>query len=321
MKRALSLILAFVLCFSLCACRDIHDTSTTNGNESIVDPTGTTTDKEIVPSENLIKADLQESLAKHNAHATISSVVIEKSLTEEKSFSATVLVTAKTKYADWSYEVMVAYTKYDQGWFLDNADWNSGEYALVQSPDVDTVIDWINDTDISYAFWNDMKPTVEDMVVIEDTANEDELLISWVKFTMLAHADSFTAYTMRMKYDPMTDTWVYIQYSEEERWLEETGINPHNVDLSGNWDGVKIENFTWGSFDLSATSNFGDVINGHFFRIDGHPYSGEKSFGWYSNGNGYYCQIRCGTDGSSLAIYSFSAYGRTVTQHVYVSIG
>lgn len=114
------------------------------------------------PSDALLEEDLQEGLQVYvnewlqalnglpeEVHCyagetifTLRNFDIEQSLTEEKSYSATIYVEAENEYAIFHNIVAsVNYTRFDQGWSLDNLewDWSAMEYETTEYPTSDLI--------------------------------------------------------------------------------------------------------------------------------------------------------------------------------------
>jgi hypothetical protein len=323
MKKVMILILHLALITSLCACHhaDSPDSIDQITQAPIIAPSDNT---ENAPDQNLIQEDLEKALLEHNQYASITSIETVKSLTKEGTFLITLSLTAETKYADWTYEAEMNYTKYDQGWIVDNVNLSSGEYILVRLPDEDAIIDLVNSMDAPTYDYDKITPVESGVLNVSDTLETEELNFSWSVIHKKMHAEECEDITMRLKYSAEDDTWRYIPFTEDMEFLRSITIKPYDVDLSGFWDsqyayGITIENFTWDGFDLHTTSFQTGTINTHFHKISGNPNSNVPSFGWYSDGEGYYCEFSFGVDGTTFKLYSFG--GRTdVTLHEYLKI-
>lgn len=301
MKKVLTLILTMTLLLIFCACgsRDSEKADVNlpnNGKKG--------------PSKDVIQADLENAL--HEIpNAVLTGVSTEKSLTEDNRYEITLQVSAATNYADWQIDCDMSYTKYDQGWMLDDIDWNSKNYVIARTPDSNTLSDIANNTEVS-VYYNDILP-VENGVI--DTRNVEGLGIielSWTKTMEYLHAQCVGKYTTLWLYDETIDDWVFTPCDDGFGFYSDEEITPYQVDFTGTWDGIEISYFTWDGFNVKC----GD-IEAYFYKISGPPYNNESSYGWYTDGNRKYFQIQCGPLGTSLSIRS---YGRTMTQYAYVSV-
>lgn len=105
------------------------------------------------PNEDLIQSDLQQSLIEYRIEndrypIEIKEYQIEKSLTEDKVYTAEINVTAESVYAAYEYTASVVYTQYDQGWSIDSCDWISYGYEAVRYPSEDELDDLENSDDL-----------------------------------------------------------------------------------------------------------------------------------------------------------------------------
>ena len=117
MKRPVTILLALIMLLCITGC-------------------GT---KQTEPSKNTIKDDLQNQLTEFqtqsgNYHLDVLEHEVIKSLTEDKTYSAQINVTAKSQYAEFYYIAEVAYTLYDQGWAIDSCEWEMLDYEVVAYP-------------------------------------------------------------------------------------------------------------------------------------------------------------------------------------------
>lgn len=124
------LFIILLCCLSLlCGCgKDDTEKTTISGHSP-----GT------IKSE-VLSTDLQSSLNEYHQSIfgctlNIAEISIQKSLTEDKVFTATIDVSAESHYAIFNYCADIAYTNYDQGWTMDNCTWQLIEYHAVRYPD------------------------------------------------------------------------------------------------------------------------------------------------------------------------------------------
>lgn len=99
------------------------------------------------PSEDLIKSDLESSLTKYKDFLTLSDYKVDKSKTENNTFTATIDVTANGQYATHKLSSNVVYTKYDQGWQMDKCTWKERDCEINNYPSSDEIMNWINYSD------------------------------------------------------------------------------------------------------------------------------------------------------------------------------
>lgn len=87
------------------------------------------------PSDNLLRQDLEEKIVEYKNFLKMDSFEVEKSLTEDRSFTATIDIEAESKYAKFQLKAEVEYLKYDQGWELTNCVWRENGYFVQKYPD------------------------------------------------------------------------------------------------------------------------------------------------------------------------------------------
>lgn len=314
MKKALALLLATVLLMTLCACGPKDSTPEPPNIEmdtpSLQSDNRLSSSNSDSPAQSLIQSDVENALSALPT-AVLTNLATKKSQTTDTRYKATLQVSATTTYADWQMECDVSYTKYDQGWMLNEIDWNSKEYVIARIPDVDTLSEIANNTEIS-VYYRDTLPVENATIDVSNVEDVGVIKLHWTKIYDYMHATCIGEYITMWDYDPETDSWVFLPSDDDFGFFRQETVIPDSVDFTGYWDGIEISNFTWDGFDV----NCGD-INAYFYKISGPPYSNETSYGWYTDGNGKYLQIQCGPLGTSLAIRSF---GHVMTQYAYASI-
>lgn len=111
MKRKIELgILLTILAFALCSCG------------------GDTFEKKI------LQTDLKRELQNTYSFLKLEDYEVVKSVTEEKSYSATISAVAQSNYAKFDLIGEVQYTKYDQGWICDYCNWQVDSYEVNKWP-------------------------------------------------------------------------------------------------------------------------------------------------------------------------------------------
>lgn len=206
MKRILALFLAAVMALAMCACGG------GSGKKA--------------PSSDLISADLEKALKSENPHAEIQNTETIKSLSGEDGYDLTLKVTAKTKYASWTYQADMHYTKYDQGWMMDTIHWTSGDYFLVSLPSAEDL--------------SKMSVALERIVNSEnfemqsnDSMQTGAIALSWSQSSRrnLGHGKSISDCTAPCRYDAKSDNWEVV---EDEISYKNEQYKPA-VDFSGYW--------------------------------------------------------------------------------------
>lgn len=294
MKRTLSLILAAVLALSLCACSKkpaafdaFRPSSSSSGTEKVETTEDTKTEPSKIevssknaPSEDKIMEDLKEALRSKNEHATLTGVETVKSLTEDSAFTITVAVTAETKYADWTYEANMNYTKYDQGWMLDNTNWTTADYIVMRVPENEEMTAYVSSFFASSddEWLNKYADISHGTIYADNVDSSNQITFSWINQKKLMHGELAETYTSIWDYTPKTDSWILASDPEDD---DETSIHMQQrmvtsrVDFSGQWSGLSISNYTGEEFDLLWNGE-----NIHFTKTS--RYSDNKSNAlWY----------------------------------------
>ncbi len=263
MKKVFLLLLAFLLCLSLCAC----------GSPK-------------TPSEKLIEEDLTKVLSAKYEHAIIENHETVKSLTGEGTYEISLSVTAKSKYADWDFEVNMHYTKYDQGWKMDSAELVSDEYTVVSAPDTETFTAYAtnylkNHNAYSSSYYMDSMFPMEQLEITY--ADPSTLIVEWVGTEAFIHANKYVSYTSRWQYDGKIDNWTLVPDADDYYGyclddVDDELVPNFNLDFSGTWsigygpytldDTATISNFTWDSFDLNTTHETWDIKGHYEFKED-----------------------------------------------------
>lgn len=285
MKKIFAYYLALLMCLPLCACRTQNPVDEPSQGSVSNESTGTlpleTHNSANVPSEELILQDITEALLLENKYATLSEVETVKSLTEDGTYEITLAITAETQYAHWSYETNMCYTKYDQGWMVDDVSFVAAEYVLVNIPDAQTFTNhagnYLSSDEVysTSAYAGYMIPMENVELVYNEPINNDTILeFRWVGIEHLLHADNHVQFTSLWRYDATTDNWALVpddSYYGYHLYDESSKITPNrNLDFSGTWpilntidDTATISNFSWESFDL-RTTQASSTASGHY---------------------------------------------------------
>ncbi|BFK23202.1 hypothetical protein F300043A5_14970 [Massilimicrobiota timonensis] len=94
------------------------------------------------PDNDSIKNDLKTSLKEYKDFLTLNDYKIDKSKTDDKTFTATIDVTANGQYATHSLIANIFYTRYDQGWQMDACDWSDVEFSITNYPQSEEIMQW-----------------------------------------------------------------------------------------------------------------------------------------------------------------------------------
>lgn len=304
MKRITILLFVLLLSFSLFGC---------NSDAANDEPKGTASQTPIAsqpetedpaangPSQTVIQKDLEDALAVKNGYATITDHTIVKSMTEETSYSVTLSVSAETKYADWQYEVDMDYTKYDQGWMLDDVEWITANYLLTRIPSESEMISFANDffSTHEYESINKLAGITAGSIRSDNVSETGLLSFSWSTDIIYKHGISTAEYDSEWYYDAQKDNWALAtaedttnSYSDDLKIIETI----HNVevtrDFSGEWslgsgNTIAISSFSSSGFDATWEGNSGSFR--HLISMTGNYLNFAPNFMWYTDGSNYLC--------------------------------
>lgn len=321
MKRLSAMLLAILMVLSLCACG-----SQGSSNVEVELPNNSKNG----PSAVTIQKDITDELSRKNPYAVLTKIETVKSLTEDTSYEITLSVFAQTRYAEWIYEAEMSYTKYDQGWMMDHTEWNAEDYTVVHTPDVDGILEKIDQENTKQGNSNILL-LAESAHIIHDTgASAESFDIYYTEKRTLKHALEFRDIKSTWHYDVDNDSWVVASNSTgyDTLNIEE---EPYDVDFSGTWcfgdimdiggggiisqntqyaeDWLKAEttisNYTADSFDLYNASLGNDTI--HVNRTGGYgPLFGNSVR--YTDGNNLYVEFIFKNDCTYIRIHSGDSF-------------
>ena len=333
MKKALQIMKIVVLmtfCTILAACGSQTSQSDAHGIDD-VEIEGLNSD---TPSEEMILEDLNTALLEKNEYASLENVETVKSLTEEGEFEITLEVAAKTKYADWIYNVDLYYTLYDQGWWMDEIRWNSEEYECVRIPDVETmgtyVMTYTANMDVGPSFVNDYLLTMEDASI---AYNDGILTYEWTNIKDHLNWTEWDRVYTSWSYNATTDNWDimysddgYLDYAIDDKILARE-LDPQ-IDFSGIWYGEKacegfvleIIDFTWEGFTANITLR-NETTTHYFTATDSINTDGDISIyckepPYYVDESGYYIGFY---KHSNIIDIIFQEHGHTTIWYVTIN--
>ena len=98
------------------------------------------------PEDEMIKEDLIRELSSYDDRLSFNEYSVEKSLTEDKEYTATLIVSAKNTFSEHQVTAEVKYVLYDQGWKIEECQWTNDVYTVVSYPTVDEMSELIKDS-------------------------------------------------------------------------------------------------------------------------------------------------------------------------------
>ena len=244
MKKLKLTLIFFILCSAL----TLLLTACDNGNK---------------PSNKQILEDLSKNFEyDYDFINKFDEIEIELSTTGKNIYIAEVNATAKAKYADFTWEVKVEYSKYDQGWKMEECEWGDYEYKQTRYPSEKEIKEIISE--INIPTYSKSNITYEEGII----KYSFEYDVDWSKY-----AYGSTTSVVLLKYIATYDRWEY-QTSESKnnnfilsKKLEGKYklVDPGTKETYGY---VTIQNVTNTSFDLSVESKYCDFASTHFNVID-----------------------------------------------------
>lgn len=251
------------------------------------------------PSKAMVEQDLKAALAEHNEGAKIKKQEIVKSLTEDNSYFVTLSVDAGTQYTDWQYEVDMSYTKYDQGWMLDDVRWTTKSSVLARTPNesqMAALADDIFSTHKSEKL-NKLVGIKGGKVSGENPLENGALSFSWSNEVVYKHGVANAKYTSEWCYDSKTDSWsivkakkyadTYVEGLQIVETLEKVKVTK---DFTGTWsllngNPITISNFSANGFDAQWEGNTGKFQR--MLSVPGYYLNDAPNTLWYTDGTNY----------------------------------
>lgn len=347
MRRIALFLFALVLTFSLLGCNGDSDNATTSDTtttapvtqpetEPTTEPTTTTAPvtqpttepttttvpvtqpetkpiTDTAPSETMIRKDLKNALAEKNGDAVIQKQEIVKSLTNDNSYFVTMSVAANTQYADWQYEVDMNYTKYDQGWMLDDVQWTTKSSLLTRIPSENQMAALANDVFAAHKSeeLNKLATIKAGRIRSEDTLETGVLSFTWSRDIVYKHGVTTAEYTAEWNYDIKEDRWslakakknadTYVEGLQIVETLQKVRINR---DFSGTWsllngNPITISNFSPSGFEATWEGNTGKFQR--LLSVSSYYFNDAPNCQWYTDGSNYLC-LQFGEEDTKLTI-------------------
>lgn len=330
MRKIIASGLALLLLVGMAGCSQEPEKDTskkkTSKTESsqleIVKPEADTP-KQDVPSDEAIADDLRSSLATENQYAEITGIEMVKSLSEEGKYSATFTVQAATKYADWTYEADMKYTKYDQGWMVDSVNWDKADYSVSRTPNEQEMVGIANEFLVNYKYESVQKLAniTYGKLDTENFSNTGILNLSWSLSHSYKHGSGGAEYSSDWKYTPSEDCWVIVEDKSAENSLGDNirlfKTREYNVqlraDFSGIWKDLIGQDVTFSNVEEDSMDvTWGDK-HGQFVQIASRPNIANLDlkgpwFKWYTDNNGYYLCMYFREDDTIIYIIRVEEY-------------
>lgn len=328
-RRLLALLLLLSVFTLLCACNSETNHEIDKENSASIESPDMNKD---APSEDVIRADVESALYDRNPHISLVEMKTVKSLTQENTYEITLHLSGESRYANWKYEVNLFYTKYDQGWIIDELEWNSENYERVRVPDVEEMVTYITNylpeheiyTHLDY-LGNAMLP-IENTVmnlIYDSTVDEDVLEIIWTTPYNELYSLRTNQFTSRWQYDPYIDNWVLLSSDEHGydyyfEYIVSSATLDYTLDYSGVWksdnnyleamdifDTVIISDFTWNGFYAEVPGLEELITIDPYFEKTNTTDFGDTIF---TNKEGHYIQFSRGGDFIWIKVYVKDIY-------------
>ena len=235
MKKLFGIACIFLLVFVICGCAGSG-----------------TARKDDVPADKVVLEDLQNSLIQMHTNyygydIAINSWSVDKSKSEEDTYTATVSVLAESQFAELHFLADILYTKYDQGWQMDECNWEFSSYDVVAYPDEALQASLI------------AAQGLDDLSEREITMQDGSFICRGYKkeaWNVFVDVEFMTEAVWN--YDFNTDTWVFGgQQGENQKFrFQDTLEGSWPLDGAVNAGTMTISNVTDNAFDLSVESEY-----------------------------------------------------------------
>lgn len=206
------------------------------------------------PSNKQILDDLQKSFAEQHASdykkSDISKFTVELSESDEKTYVANLLVTAKSKsgYAEICWSADVEYFKYDQGWRMEDCDWDyeSDAFKVVKYPnkaELTEIITKLLDTDIKLEKFEILKNESKINCQVRTS-------VDWCEYAsgeLVSH--------LTLEYSRYSDSW--IDKYEKNRKSHTNRLVIDSKRISDEYDKFTLTKSLAGTYDLKDEMTVG----------------------------------------------------------------
>lgn len=231
------------------------------------------------PKQSQIEDDLESNLADFRSFLTLNSFEIAQSLTENRNYSATIDVVAMSEYAEFQLSADVSYTKYDQGWSMDDCTWTETSYQITNYPTESTIASWIEADDSLTSHFTKY-----------GECNSTQLTESgYGAFTYIQSVEDTAGSYMTRTID-LISLWNYDSESDEWSWssLDTEYGTPTLSGVDGTW--IPTFGSVSQSITISNISSSNDAFDVTYNTYDGFNVSDETQTYRlvYDDDTGYY---------------------------------
>ena len=255
MKQYARILLLLIIVFFLCSCghqpSDGSTTSSSNDNPVF-------SGKKSEPSSEQLHTDMQDSLTLYHSgnygyNVSICEYEVERSMTEDTSYTARFKVIAQSTYADFHYTANVEYTRYDQGWMIDQCDWTLATYEVTRYPNEEEIQLMKEQQGVQYS--TELKVVTEG----EHLVYYGKMISQWNQF-IITEYDISVAWV----FDLYSDSWLFeTQTSNDEKFeftksLEGTWNLSEEDYLSKGSIGYFSQNLRW-NIDIDDFDDIEDI--------------------------------------------------------------
>lgn len=254
MKQIIALLAVLLLMLSIAACSSDPTIPETNSQNSTAESSPTISSEsantEDSPGTEQISADLRQSLETWRADNDYYPIdfceyEIIKSLTNEKTYSAQIVVTGQSRYAEHQLTADIAYTLYDQGWIMDSCTWEAREYQVIAHPTLDELLQF-PDGEILHGS-NDCEVSHEGLLTYVTAAQNFE----WGHY-----ATGTASLITEWCYDPCYDQWMLLnKYDNPFNYSISPDIFAILPTLKGN-SSFEIQNLDDSGFDIKISDGY-----------------------------------------------------------------
>ena len=223
----------------------------------------------------------------------------------------------------------LVYSKYDQGWFLDDARILTTSSRLARIPSNEEMIQFVNADTYILEFWDEFLP-IDNGYILNDTDFENGILtFCFTGKVPYIHAVMNTECTSLWKYNEVNETWELKRASENNGFVDRRVYFEMSADLSGHWEweDEKVGNIDIIECSADQISVLWDGLSSPMvFKLSGSPLDKDQDIfaadpkdsgkSWYTSESGYTLHLDYEETHTYLCIYKSISSGYVDAAHV-----
>lgn len=240
------------------------------------------------PNESQIEEDLQTNVVEYKEFLKLKDYEITQSLTEDNTYTATIDIIAESQYAEFQLNADVIYTKYDQGWKMDDCVITKKDVQVKTYPTGEQVAELIREGYGDSDWQNNGFGKIIGNVVL----NENEKSITYsgtYEEELTSHITTTYTIDSYWEYDSESDNWKYTDYDVNKKsklsGIEGEWTYTDNTTYAYLFSPIIISNLTENGFDIcdkGLGTNIAHVEMVTDGKNDAVIYEGECSYSYQS---------------------------------------